>query len=211
VVEGASCELLAAVRFRIAESGLDLSVRAAQCLEAIDAERFELLCDSEPNYPFAPACASPLDFESSCDFAETCEKLGCGDGLSPFDSRGCTRYCESSADCGQGERCRHTRLVLTAEECASPGSVVEACSVSKGACECSITPDCVHPDICVDASTYPASLDCAVDDASCQVLAFGEFRLQEFLDTEPAADGAAEAQTCLDAIQAKQQALTCAE
>jgi hypothetical protein len=83
--------------------------------------------------------------------------------------------------------------------------------VSKGVCECGITADCVHPDICVDATTYPASQDCAVDDASCQALEFGESRLQMLLEAEPTAEAAVEAQACLDAIQAKQQALACSE
>lgn len=216
VVEGATCSQLTEARSRVEflakrDDGSDLSAKAALCLDAVDAKRFELACESGPNDAFAPACASPLEFESSCGFAETCEQLGCGDGLSQFDARGCTRYCETSADCGQGERCRHTRLFLNEEECPSPGSVVEACSFTDGVCQCSITDDCVHPDICVDATTYPATLDCAVDDASCETLAFGEFRLQGFLDTEPATDAAAEAQTCLDTIQAKQQALACSE
>ncbi len=216
VVEGATCSQLAQARawvepFARRDDGSDLSVRAALCLDAVDAKRFELSCESKPNEPFAPACATPLDFQSSCSFAATCEQLGCGDGFSQFDARGCTRYCETSTDCGQGERCRHTRLVLTEEECPSPGSEVEGCSVIDGACECGITADCVHPDICVDAIAYPASLDCAVDDASCEALSFGEFRLRAVLEEDPIPDVAAEAQTCLDAIQAKQQALACAE
>jgi hypothetical protein len=216
VVEGASCELLAEVRWRIAplaegERGPDLAVKAGACLSAVDAERLELSCASEPNEQFAPACASPLEFESSCSFAATCAQLGCGGGLSQFDSRGCTRYCEASTDCGQGERCRHTWLVLSDEECPSPGSEVEGCSMIDGECECGITADCVHPDICVDAAAYPASQDCAVDEASCQALSFGESRLQQLLEADSTPADAVEAQSCLEAIRAKQQALACAQ
>ena len=216
VVEGASCELLSELRLRIAplaegEGGTGLADKAALCLATVDAKRLDLLCESEPNEPFAPACVSPLDFESSCSFAQTCDKLGCGDGVSQFDARGCTRYCETSADCGQGERCRHTRLFLSDEECPSPGSEVEGCSMQQGMCECGITADCVHPDVCVDATAYPASQDCAVDGASCRALSFGAVRLQAFLEQDPAPDAAAEAQSCYDAIQAKLRVAECSE
>jgi hypothetical protein len=216
VVEGASCEQLADFRLRIAplaegEGGPGLAGKAALCLGTVDAKRLELLCESEPNEPFAPACESPLDFESSCSFGATCDELGCGNGVSQFDARGCTRYCDTSADCGQGERCRHTFLFLSDEECPAPGSEVEACSMQDGACECGITADCVHPDVCVDATTYPASQDCAVEGASCRALSFGAFRLQGVLESDPTADVAAEAQSCLDAVQAKLAALDCPE
>ena len=81
--------------------------------------------------------------------------------------------------------------------------------MSNGVCECGITADCVHPDICVDATAYPTSQDCAVDEASCQALEFGASRLRMLLEAEPTADAAAEAQACLNAIQVKLQRVDC--
>lgn len=186
-----------------------LAAAASQCLERIGARRDALACGPNRQIPFLPECDAPVSIPSSCGFDETCSALGCGDGLSQFDENGCTRYCETSADCGDGQRCRHTRLVLSDEECPSPGSEVEGCSIVGDACECSITADCPHPDICVDATRYPESLDCAVEGASCQALANGKFELELFLEGETATEAAAEAQTCLDAIVAQQQASTC--
>ncbi len=191
--------------------GTDLAAAAARCDARVRTRRDALGCGPNPLIPFLPECAEPVDIPSNCGFEATCAALGCGDGLSQFGEDGCTRYCETSADCGAGQRCRHTRLVLSEEECPSLGSEVESCSMAGDVCECSTTADCPRPDICVDAAKYPASLDCAVESASCQALGNGEFELQLYLETEPATDVANEAQTCLDAIRAQQQALACAE
>jgi hypothetical protein len=189
--------------------GSSLAAQAAQCLTRVDAQRRSLGCGPNPFIPFFPECAEPLDFHSNCGFEATCEQLGCGDGLSQFDENGCTRYCETTADCGAGQRCRHTRLVLSDEECPSLGSEVEGCSLVDDACSCSITDDCPHPDICVDATKYPESLDCAVEGASCQALNYTAFELQMFLDGDATTDAANEARTCLDAIQARLQVVDC--
>lgn len=215
-VETATCgqlnELQAAVRF-ILDSSQDAELidQATRCKERVSTARDARLCGPNPLIPFEPQCSEPVAFTSECSFDATCEKLGCGDGFSQFDENGCTRYCETSADCGAGKRCRHTRLVLSDEECPSPGSEVEGCTIFNGTCECGITDDCVYPDICVDEIKYPASQDCAVEGASCQALADGEFRLQLFVESDSTTNAANEAQACLDAIRARQQALACAE
>lgn len=216
VVDGPTCRELVFARENIAavaqrDSGSERRDRAAECLIRLDRKRLELGCVAEPFDAFAPACAQPVAFESECGFASTCEQLGCGDGLSQFDANGCTRYCQTSADCATGQRCRHTRLVLSEEDCPSPGSEVEACSATVDGCECSITDDCPHPDICVDAAEYPESLDCAVDGASCGALANGEFLLRDFVDGNETGAAVDEARSCLDSIRAKQTELGCGE
>jgi len=187
----------------------ELRAQAEQCFARVGARRRELGCGPNRLIPFAPQCDPEVTISSSCGFEATCQALGCGDGLSQFDENGCTRYCETSTDCAAGQRCRHTRLVLSDEECPSLGSEVESCSLVDDACECDTTLDCPRPDICVDAAKYPESLDCAVEAASCQALAYGEFQLQELLDGGATGAAASEAQTCLDAIRARQQVLGC--
>lgn len=215
-VDGATCaelDTLQASALSAIEDpgGADLIDKANQCLARIGVRRDELACGPNRQIPFAPECAEPVSIPSNCGFEATCAALGCGDGLSQFDENGCTRYCQTTADCGPGQRCRHTRLVVSEDECPSLGSEVENCSLEAETCECSISADCPHPDICVDATKYPESLDCAVEGASCQALAYSEFELQLFLDGGPASDAASEAQTCLDAIRAQQQAAACSD
>jgi hypothetical protein len=161
--------------------------------------------------PFSPRCEQPLGFTSECSFEATCEQLGCGDGTSPFDARGCSRRCRTSADCAAGERCRDTLLVISEEECPALGSEIEACSLEGGSCSCSSTADCEHPAVCVDAEAYPQELDCAVADASCQALAYSEFELQNLLalaefETPEAAVPFAE---CLDSVLRQRVKLEC--
>ena len=153
-----------------------------------------------------------LGIDRSRERERELDRLDCGGGLSQFDENGCTRYCETSADCGAGQRCRRTRLVLTEGECPQEfGSEVERCEIVDGACSCTITNDCRPPDICVDAAEYPKSLDCAVESVSCQGLAVSELELQQFVDRVPATDATDEARACLDAIRAEQLDRACAE
>jgi hypothetical protein len=71
--------------------------------------------------------------------------------------------------CANGQRCRFT--VLSGNNCVV-GSYPRDCeSRPDGACACAWTEDCLYPRVCVDAQAYPASLDCAVADATCAELA----------------------------------------
>jgi len=158
---------------------------------------------------FAPECAEPLSFTSECSFEATCEQLGCGDGLSAFDAQGCTRHCQTSDDCGAGQRCRHTLLYVTDDDCPFSGSEVEDCTLSGGNCSCSTSADCPHPDVCVDAEQYPEALDCMVEGASCAALQTTKFALTERDRSGESAEKSATANDCLGKLEAKQRAQGC--
>jgi hypothetical protein len=210
-IDGSDCAELADIEATIQDvvnepSGAEEGQQATSCLARVKTRTTELDC---PGRPFAPSCDPAIGFKSDCGFELTCEQLGCGDGFSQFDENGCTRYCKSDADCADGKRCRHTSLVLTEVDCPFLGRDVDDCSLVDGTCDCSITLDCPHPDICVDSGSYPESLDCAVEGASCLALQIGEENVRSYLERSLTPEDLSEGQACLDAIVAQRQTLAC--
>jgi hypothetical protein len=159
--------------------------------------------------PFAPECAEPLGFTSECSFEATCQELGCGDGFSRFDAQGCTRFCDTTGDCGAGQRCRYTELVVGAAACPSTSSVAGSCVLEGGRCSCPLTDDCPHPDICVDATEYPESLDCDVGAASCSELMRSAETLQAVVDRDDGTYKMRVAQACLGLVQSRLAVIDC--
>lgn len=170
------------------------------CRAAVLSRRAMLGCRGSE--PFAPQCGEPLGFESQCTFEQTCQELGCGDGLSRFGADGCLRSCETSDDCAAGERCRYTALVTRVDEECVTGSEIESCALVDGECNCEITADCFFPDVCVDATDYPESEDCVLDGLDCEDLIWLIASHTEALDSE-IAEKAAAGQACRDKLQAK--------
>ena len=146
-----------------------------------------------------------FEMPSGCNFAATCAALGCGDGFSRFGADGCLRYCEKSADCGAGQRCRFT--ALSGNECGT-SSVVESCSSEDGICSCTESADCSHADICVDEERFPASLDCAVEQASCVQLNDLDFVIGEDSEGAPPEKTAA-IEACWTKMTARRAELAC--
>jgi hypothetical protein len=209
VVAGASCQALNFTKFTLqervttGESPEKADVIAA-CLAAIQNEQVAVGCSKD--LPFS--CAESYPFSNECSFEATCKELHCGEQFSQFDTQGCLRDCKTSADCADGERCRHTAFIIDESSCAPIGSEVEGCAVVDGGCQCSTTDDCIRPDICVDATAYPESSDCAVEGASCRALsASADWMDNVSLSADDALVEAAA--TCLDKIRAEQQAQAC--
>ena len=211
VVEGASCDDLLARQQRLDTPFTDISLEKSKaidaCLRAIHQQRVALSCPGT----FAPECSEPLEFVSQCSFEDTCTALGCGNGVSEFGADGCRRLCTTSADCGAGERCRHTALVTNEDECITGGDF-DACYYSDGSCYCSQNASCEFPDVCVDATKYPPSQDCVLEGASCRALAFLKGSVDGFLQQPtPDADDVAFATACLQSVKDKQAALGCVD
>jgi len=168
--------------------------------------------ETEPiSHEFAPQCSTDTpSFWTECSFERTCAQLGCGNGISPFDENGCSRFCSNDGDCGPGQRCRFTKTVTPAEgeECPQ-GSEVEGCVVEGDTCSCSVSADCSYPDICVDAQRYPAADDCAIADADCETLGFLADALMLTDDVPPSRQKEAAVSSCSSAVRARQIELGC--
>jgi hypothetical protein len=177
------------------------------CLVAIHDRQVALACPGV----FAPKCTDPLEFKSQCSFEDTCKALDCGGGLSEFGADGCRRLCTTSADCGNGERCRHTLLVTNEEECITGGDF-EDLYYEDGVCQGEQNASCEFPDVCVDAAKYPPSQDCVLEGASCQALAFLNENVA-WLVAHPTLDPSAVpfAIACQKSVKDKQAALGCLE
>jgi len=162
--------------------------------------------------PFDPQCEPGREPElvtpSECSFAATCAVIGCDDGVSRFGADGCLRFCDTSADCATGQRCRYTVLSVQ-DTCAS--SVLETCSIEDdGSCSCSESADCRKFDICVDEERFPASEDCAVADATCAELESLRFNLSNTeLDSTASAEKVEAFEQCQEAVDARVDELGC--
>jgi hypothetical protein len=158
--------------------------------------------------PFAPQCEVENEFRSECSVEETCALLGCGDGISRFDAQGCNRECQSSKDCGAGERCRFTTLAFEVE-CGAP-SEVEGCWLEEGACSCSATADCGFANVCVKAADYPVEEDCDISAVTCaNGSELADFRLTPLARDESATEWQVAVGTCYDKVTAKLEQLGC--
>jgi hypothetical protein len=155
---------------------------------------------------FGSSCEPANPFPTTCTFEETCAALGCGDGFSIFGEDGCQHFCENDSDCGPEQRCRFT--ALSGEGCPSR-RVVEMCDKEEGTCKCYGSADCYKPDICVDATRFSESEDCAVQDMSCEELR--QFQENAAADETPPAGSAKAAAfaVCNERVRVRLAELDC--
>jgi hypothetical protein len=130
------------------------------CIEEVDEHPLGTSCDFTNPDGFSTV-------DTTCTFEDTCAAVGCGTPFSPFDAAGCLRAnCQSSAQCGTGERC--VPALLHGYGCYS--SVYESCAPDCGRCSCTVSADCKEVGFCLDAADFPTSEDCDLSRVGCDRL-----------------------------------------